>query len=230
MLLDQMVTNASVTVSDIRAIARKLVAFHTGAFIDKAELWGSVRAISQLVASNLAEARELAADSLTRASIAAARSCTLNFVITHRQTLDNRARDGRVREGHGNLRCQSVCFADSRPAILGRVKHRKSLRYVDAALELASLAVDLDLLRRSDLTDELIEAYVAETQDSQTPSYCACTSATVPFCRASSKCSRAITPILTMGQRLSSRGSARRLFALARGYAERREASSMTIS
>jgi aminoglycoside phosphotransferase family enzyme len=215
--LDQMVTNASVSLSDIRTVARKLMAFHADASIDKAQLWGSAQAISQLVTSNLAEAQELAADSVTRASIAAVRRYALHFVITHQQSLDNRARDGRVRDGHGNLRCQSVCFADRGPVILGRVKYRESLRYADAALELASLAVDLDLRGRSGLADELIEAYVAEAHDSQ-----------VPQLLRLYKCHRAILQgkfemlashhaDLAVEQRLFARANARRLFALAHG-------------
>jgi uncharacterized protein len=225
--LDQMVTNGSVSLSDVRTVARSLTALHASASMAKAQLWGSAQAISQLVTSNLAEARDLAADSLMRASIAAVQSYALHFVITHRQSLDNRARDGRVRDGHGNLRCQSVCFVDRGPVIMGRVKYRESLRYVDAALELASLAVDLDLLGRYDLAKELIEAYVAEAHDAE-----------VRQLLRFYKCHRAVLQgkfemlashqtDLGIAQRLSARGNARRLFFLAQDYAEGREPSSI---
>jgi aminoglycoside phosphotransferase family enzyme len=43
------------------------------------------------------------------------------------------------------------------------------LRYGDAASEVASLALDLDLAQRSDLADELLRAYVADTDDAKLP-------------------------------------------------------------
>jgi len=218
--LDQMVRDEAISLSDICSVATNLVAFHSGASIDKAQLWGSAQAISQLITSNLAEAGKLAADSLTQASIASARSYALHFIITHRQSLDNRAREGRVRDSHGNLRCQSVCLTDTGPVFLGRVKYRESMRYVDAALELASLAVDLDLRGRSELAHELIEVYVTEAHDPQ-----------VLQLLRFYKCHRAVVQgklemlashhaHLAIAQRLSARGKARRLFALARSYAE----------
>jgi uncharacterized protein len=225
--LDQMVANASASLDDIRAAIRKLSAFHTAASAAKAQLWGSAQAISHLIASTMTEARELAADSLTRESIAAVENYARRFVITHRQSLDNRARDGRVVEGHGGVRCQSVCFRGHGLAILGRVKYRERLRYVDAALELASLAVDLDLLARSDLANGLIESYVAESNDRELTSLLRFYKSYRAILQGKSETLASLQTDLPAPQRLRARSNARRLFALARGYAEGREASSI---
>jgi hypothetical protein len=225
--LDQMVANASVTLDDIRTIARKLIAFHAEASTAKAQLWGSAQAISQLLTNNLAEAQQLAADSLTQESIAAVQSYVLRFVITHRQSLDNRARDGRVRAGHGDLRCPSVCFAGPGIMILGRMKYRESLRYVDAALELASLMVDFDLFGRSDLAHELIVSYVAETNDLEVAQLLHFYKSYRAILQGKFEILASLQTDLPITQRISARGNARRLFALAHGYADGRAASSI---
>ena len=226
--LDQMVANASIMPGAIQIIARKLMAFHTEASMAQAQLWGSAQAISQLITSNLAEAHELAADSLTRKSIGAVKNYAVRFVTTHQQSLNNRARDGWVRAGHGDLRCESVCLDSRGVIVIGRSKHHERWRYVDAGLELASLAVDLDLLGRSDLANELIETYVTDANDQGAirllrfyKSYRAV---------VQGKCQTLVSlrTDLPTEQRLSARENARRLFTLAHRYASGTDATSIS--
>lgn len=225
--LDQMVIERSIRLTDIRALAKKLTAFHASASIAKAKLWGSAQAILQRVTGNLAEARDLAADSLTRESIGAVQNYALRFITTHRQSLDNRARDGRVCEGHGNLRCESVCYDAHGVVVLGRIKHHESLRYVDTALEFASLAVDLDLLGRPDLDDALIEAYLARTKDWEAARLLPFYKSYRAIVQGKLEMLATLQADLPIAQRLAARGNARRLFALAHRYAEGQPTSSV---
>jgi len=164
-----MVVSGTANLADIERLATKLVAFHAGGSIAKSKVWGSAPAIAQLIESNVAEAEELAADTVTRNGVAATGKCLRRFVVNHRQLLDNRARDGRVRDGHGDIRCDSVCFLPQQVVIIDCVEYSEALRYVDVASEIAALALDLEMGERRDLSDRLVAGYVAASRDGQLP-------------------------------------------------------------
>ncbi len=168
-MLDRMVAGGTISRAGIQELAEKLAGFHARGSIAKAKIWSSAPAIARLVRSNLAEAEELAADTVTRERLAAAGTYLRRYVITHQQSLDNRARDGRVRDGHGDLRCASVCFAPQALAIINCVEYSEGLRYGDAASELAALALDLEMAERPDLAEALVKAYVAASNDAELP-------------------------------------------------------------
>ena len=164
-MLDHMVAGGGIDVGDIQELAKRLAAFHAHSSIAKSRVWGSAQAISRLVTNNLAETEQLAADSVTRDKLAAVGKYLRRYISSHWQTLDNRARDGYVRDGHGDLRCDGVCLSPAGLAIINCVEYSEKLRYGDVASEVASLALDLERAQRSDLADELARAYVAETDD-----------------------------------------------------------------
>jgi aminoglycoside phosphotransferase family enzyme len=225
-MLDRMVANGTASARHMRELAKSVAAFHASASIAGSKLWGSADAISRQFASHLAAAREITADSLTRASLESIADYAYRYVRSHRQTLDNRARDGYIREGHGDLRCELVCFEANRIVILHCFEGGEGLRYGDVTSDLASLAVDLELAERHDLASELLTAYVTETNDHILDEL-------LPFY----KCHRALSQgrfealasiqtDLPAELRMRARDKARRLFALASRYSGRSAAGS----
>jgi uncharacterized protein len=89
--------------------------------------------------------------------------------MTHLQLLSQRVRYGRVREGHGDLRCDSVCLLPQAGTFIDRVEYSEDSRYGDVASEIASLALDLEMAERSDLADAFVKAYVAAGNDAHLP-------------------------------------------------------------
>jgi len=224
-MLDQMMANSSVSGRDIQELAKRLAAFHADASIAKSKVWGSAQVIARLVTGNLAEAQEVAADSMIGDCLTAVQRYARRFLMSHQQSLDNRARDGRLCEGHGDLRCKSVCFAANGFAILDCVESNESLRYGDVASELASLTVDFDLLGRPDLGDELVKGYVAESNDLQLLDLLRFYQCHRAVLRGRLETLESLQNDLPLGQRMAARGNARRLFTLAHDYALGRKAS-----
>jgi len=101
--------------------------------------------------------------------VAAAGKYLRRYIMNHRQLLDHRARDGWVRDGHGDIRCDSVCFLPQAVIIIDCVEYSEALRYVDVASEIAALALDLEMAERRDLSDGLVSGYVAASKDRQLP-------------------------------------------------------------
>jgi aminoglycoside phosphotransferase family enzyme len=165
-MLSQMVASGTIGVAEIKQLAEKLAAFHRNCSIAKSKIWGSAPAISRLVAATIADAERLIADTVMRDRLAAAAKYLRSYVINHQQLLDNRARNGHVRDGHGDLRADSICLLPA-PEIIGCIEYSEALRYSDAASELASVMVDLERAGRNDLADALVQAYIAATDDAE---------------------------------------------------------------
>jgi aminoglycoside phosphotransferase family enzyme len=160
-------TRKSQSRGEVEKLAKTLAAFHVRCSMTNSKIWGSAEAISRLVANTLADAESLASDSLMQDRIGLAGRYLRRFMTTHRQLLDNRARNGRVRDGHGDLRCDSVCLAPRALVPIDCVKQGESLRYGDVASELASLVLDFEMAERQDLGCALIKAYVMTSNDAE---------------------------------------------------------------
>jgi aminoglycoside phosphotransferase family enzyme len=140
------------------------------------------------------------------------------FISSHRQSLDNRARDGYVRDGHGDLRCDSVCFSPAGLAIIDCVEYSEKLRYVDAASEVASLTLDLKLARRCDLADELVAAYTAETGDAGLPALLRFYQCYRAILRGKLEMLLSLQKALPTERRMLARSNASRFFAFAESH------------
>ena len=100
------------------------------------------------------------------------------FIRAHEPLLRARQRAGRIREGHGDLHAEHVCFVDAPVEAEGEllplepgiyvfdcIEFSQPLRSNDVAYEIAFLAMDLDSLERPDLARRLVAAYVVAADD-----------------------------------------------------------------
>jgi aminoglycoside phosphotransferase family enzyme/predicted kinase len=80
------------------------------------------------------------------------------FITAHAQTFRTRAADGRVREGHGDLRAEHV-LVNGEVRIVDCVEFDHSLRELDTADDLAFLAFDLAAHGGARYGEMLVQAY-----------------------------------------------------------------------
>ena len=141
-----------------------------------------------------------------------------------------RVREGRVRDCHGDLRADAVCFKHDSVCIFDCIEFNERFRYSDVAADVAFLAMDLEDRGRSDLSDELMGQYLSTTLD-----------ATLPLVLPFYKCYRAYVRGKVDGfqldqaevdeaQKERAAEGARRYFALAHRYATQPAAPSLIIT
>lgn len=80
------------------------------------------------------------------------------------ELLDDRVRDGRIVEGHGDLRPEHVYF-ESRPTIIDCVEFNSELRSLDVLDELAYLAMECDLLGAESIGKQIVSYYQQGSAD-----------------------------------------------------------------
>jgi aminoglycoside phosphotransferase family enzyme/predicted kinase len=154
------------------------------------------------------------------------------FIRRHTTLLQARRQAGRIREGHGDLHSEHVCFVDVPVPAVGDhaplpagiyvfdcIEFSRDLRCNDVAYEVAFLAMDLESLDRADLGRRWVAAYAAAADDQTIevlrPFY-ACHLACV---RAKVEGLKSVEAEVEGADREAAERRARRHFALAVRYA-----------
>jgi len=80
-------------------------------------------------------------------------------LVARSATLNRRARGGRVRDGHGDLRLEHVIVRDGGVEVFDCVEFDPALRQIDVGADLGYLLMDLFAHDAEALADELVGAY-----------------------------------------------------------------------
>jgi aminoglycoside phosphotransferase family enzyme/predicted kinase len=142
------------------------------------------------------------------------------YVGAHRAEFERRSRQGRVRDGHGDLRAEHVVL-DPAVQIVDCVEFDRSLRALDTADDLAFLVLDLTALGRPDLGAALVEAYRAAGGDAGDDPLLSFYAAYRALVRAKVALVRASQSDREEPEALGDEDEARRLIELAESFAWR---------
>ncbi len=227
-MLDHLLRAGGVSPAAVADIARKLVKFHRDASLACGWRFGSSTAIERSVLENFESCRRFVGYTIGLPEFDEIGHYLSNFVRSHRDLFNERAREGRVREGHGDLRCEHICL---NPAldIYDCVEFDERLRYADVASEMAFLAMDFDAFGAPHLADELIAAYAKLADDPGLASL-------VNFYKCHRACIRgkvdslkSLETEVPAAERDAAIRKARAKFALAHTYAQRGRPSLVVV-
>jgi len=141
----------TLSAADVDAAARVIAAFHAQA----PRVVGGRGPMTTRIAADL---RDLADVESHEGDDAALRAFAAAALRRHGDELDDRARDGMWRDGHGDLRAEHVVLGDP-IAIVDRVEFDPDVRRVDVAGDLAFVAMDLEALGARWAARRIVEAY-----------------------------------------------------------------------
>ncbi len=139
------------------------------------------------------------------------------FLVTHQPLFDNRVRDGRIVDGHGDLRPEHI-YLYPEPLVIDCIEFNQEYRANDIVDELAFLAMECNRLDEWSVDGILFAAYQEASHDVAPPrlidfykSYRACVRAKVASLRSVQQ---------TAPQSTTSRQAEREYLELADGYAD----------
>jgi aminoglycoside phosphotransferase family enzyme len=166
-MLDYAIGHGGVAASDMERVAAKLARFYralTPETISNADY--AARFLRQ-AQSNLAELSqdvfELSVTHVQR--VCNAQLATLDRI---RQLLDARVRDGRIVEGHGDLRPEHICLCDP-IAVIDCLEFSRKLRIIDSVDELGFLALECERLGSAATGISLLHSYAELSGDRPPP-------------------------------------------------------------
>jgi predicted kinase len=92
------------------------------------------------------------------------REASRGFFLNSAQLFERRKAEGRICDGHGDLRAEHVYFLD-RIQIIDCIEFNERFRYGDVAIDLAFLHMDMERLGHDDLSLAMIKAYTGASRD-----------------------------------------------------------------
>ncbi len=163
--LDVLITNGQVTKFGIHALVKRLVHFHNTAATSGAAEYGAPAVVWQALADNFSATAPFVGQTISEQQYRVIQEFSQQFFAEHQELLKERVLQDRVREGHGDLRCDHVYFLDEGIAIIDCIEFSPRLRTCDVASELAFLAMDLELRGAVTWSGELVRAYATQAED-----------------------------------------------------------------
>jgi uncharacterized protein len=163
LMLDHAIRESRVTEQDVARFARVLAAFYR----DSERIALNPPAYrARLRKAVLDDRGALCAPAygLDTATVRAIAETQLAFLDTQAHTFDQRLQQNVIVEGHGDLRPEHVCLA-AEPVFIDCLEFNRDLRIVDPADELASLAMECELLGAYDIGRVVFDTYASVTGD-----------------------------------------------------------------
>lgn len=162
-MLDYLIRHGPVAPAELHAVAQRLADFYRDA--RPVRLRGReyrLRIERQVLLNHdvLADARHDLPPDLIAGIFHAQRT----FLRDAPEALEQRARDRRIVEGHGDLRPEHICL-ESPPVIFDRLEFSRAFRVVDPADELAFLAMECERLGAPEVEREFTDAYERTSGD-----------------------------------------------------------------
>jgi predicted kinase len=118
-----------------------------------------VAALEHQWIENLAEVEKFPSDDSDREALEALRHAGAEFIQSHENVLTRRIAEGWIRDVHGDLNAEHICFAPEGIQIFDCVEFSKDLRRCDLASEIAFLSMDLAVRGGESLRASFLAAY-----------------------------------------------------------------------
>ncbi len=220
-MMEHLLAENAVSSEMLTRLTAQLAAFHRSAESSKhISTFGSRETVGGNWQENFDQTDPFIARTISREQWEAIREYVARFFEEDGWLLEGRLAEGRIRDCHGDLRTNAVCFEDG-ICIFDCIEFNERFRYCDVASDLAFLAMDMDFQGHPALADEMVGLYLAQSLDT-----------TLPLVLHFYKCYRAFVRGKVDGfqldqtevppeQREAAAAAARRYFELAQSYAGR---------
>ncbi|MBI1900849.1 MAG: AAA family ATPase [Planctomycetia bacterium] len=162
-MLDKLIAAGQVSHAEVERLADRLMAFYR----DAAPLVISAERYSARIEEHVrANRQELlaAAHALPEALVRRVHAAQLWLLSSARGMFDIRSNDGRVIDGHGDLRPEHVCL-EIMPVVFDCIEFNAEFRQLDVLDELAFFAMECERLGAAWIGQRILEAYAEDSHD-----------------------------------------------------------------
>ncbi|MCA9289849.1 MAG: AAA family ATPase [Phycisphaerales bacterium] len=169
-MLDALLDRDALPRSRLDELSHLLVDFHrtcaTGAGVDE---YGTPDELRRQSAEGFDELDPFVGVTITPAARDHLRAAATRWLDAHEPLLARRVREGRIREGHGDLHAGNLCILDDRIIAYDCIEFSPRFRCRDVACEIAFLAMDLDSRGRREEAAHVVAEYAACASDPDLP-------------------------------------------------------------
>jgi uncharacterized protein len=167
-MLTSLLQSSQVTPDMMRSLAQVLASFHARASrVNSSGAAAHFDTVAKQWRDNLKDVEPFIGNAIDSDDFAAIKAFGDNFFEQNREFISRRAFDGWVRDGHGDLHCEHVCFAPEGIQIFDCTEFDPQLRLCDLASEIGFLLMDLEARGGADLGEPLLIRYRDLINDSR---------------------------------------------------------------
>lgn len=133
---------------------------------EQVDRYGNVQAISINTEENFRQLKTFVGKFLSGEEFDFIMESNRGFLKNHKGLFDNRIAEGRICDGHGDLRAEHVYFLDG-IQVIDCIEFNERFRYGDTAADLAFLHMDIERLQSSgaSLSLPVLDGYMETTRD-----------------------------------------------------------------
>lgn len=166
-MMNVLLPQGKVTGNMIAGVAEKLAAFHRKARknLDIAA-FGDLAIIRQNATENFSQTGKYVGLSLSHTTYQRIKDYTDDFVAHNAALFEKRAKEGRIRDCHGDLHAAHICFAKG-VYIYDCIEFNDRFRYSDVSSEIAFLAMDVDRYQQEKLSRLFVDTYIERSRDTE---------------------------------------------------------------
>jgi aminoglycoside phosphotransferase family enzyme/predicted kinase len=225
---DALLRRGALTPEHLTRLAERLARF----FMDAAPApgAGAIEVIRDNVVENFAQVEPFVGRFVSRETFDAVRVWQLGILERQSGRFRGRVEQGRIRDGHGDLRLEHVYFEDAGPIVIDCVEFNERLRQGDAAADVAFLAMELTARSRADLAELFLAAFAQESDDHDLYGVVDFYAGYRAWVRGKIAALLAADPSTPPEKAVRKAEEARLLFNLARSYAEARPGTSPVVA
>lgn len=164
---DTLVARGALDIEAVDRIAARLAEFHAECRADdETARFGGVEVVARNVRENFATASSAAHELLTVEEADEIERWQLAFLEENEERFADRVAQGRVRDGHGDVRLEHVYLeGDGEIRIIDCIEFNDRFRYADVCADLAFLSMDLAWHGRVDLAERALATYAQVSND-----------------------------------------------------------------
>ena len=212
----------------LAALARRLAGFYSTPPPASTSRW--LDALCANVDENFAQVRPFIGRFVDAEAFEAVKRWQLGCLARGRAIFDARLAQGRIRDGHGDLRLEHVYFERDEPIVIDAIEFNERFRIGDVAADVAFLAMELDARSRPDLSASFLASFARQSGDYDLYGVLDFYLSYRAWVRGKVAGFLATDPTSDADKVRRKSREAETLFALARTYASRRSAGGAVIA
>ncbi len=218
-MLDVLLAKNQVTPEMISRVAEKVAEFHRAAATSpEIGKFGSIETVTVNTEENFSQTKDYIGRSFTQTQFDRISRYTRNFIKNNPVLFRKRAADGKIKDCHGDLHSQHICFTDNGICIYDCIEFNDRFRYVDVAAEVSFLAMDLDRWGHQSLSNQFVAAYVKNSGDKEITKLLNFYKCYFAYVRAKVNCFKLDAPLVSKSDKEKSLQDATQYFKLAESY------------
>jgi len=217
-MMDVLLPQNKVTPVMIEAVAARVAEFHSGAATGKEiAASGTINTIRFNWEENFSQTEKYIGSAVGAAQFQHISKYVRDYIKNNSQLLQKRVQDNRIRDCHGDLHTQHICFTDG-IVIYDCIEFNNRFRYIDVAAEVSFLAMDLDRGDYTALSNHFIEAYIRFSGDKEIARLLYFYKCYYAYVRAKVTAFRMDDNMHSAAQKQSALAEAKKYFALSESY------------